>query len=64
MAEEEMKHLLMQAVERINELEHSRTPMPPPQATFRSGASGEASRSAYPYQPIVQEVQVNDAGHR
>lgn len=63
----ETKHLLMQAVERINELEHSRTPTPPPQATFRSGASGEASgtcRSAYPYRPIVQEVQVNDAGHR
>ena len=71
MAEEkklnETKHLLIQAVERTNNLEHSRTPTPPPQATFRTGASGEASgtcHSAYPYRPIVQEVQVNDAGHR
>ena len=34
------------------------------QATFRSGASGEASRTCRSAYPIVQEVQVNDAGRR
>ena len=59
----ETRQLLMQAVERINELENSRTPTPPP----RSSSGGETSAvgcPTYPYRPITREVQVHDTRNR
>ena len=53
----------MEAVERINELENSRAPTPPPHSCS-SGEPSAIGRPAYPYRPITRDVQVHDTKNR
>ena len=52
----ETRHLLMQTVEHINELENSRMPTPPP----RSSSGARPSLGCTTYRPITHKVQVHD----